>query len=145
MENCCVTNHNNISESFVCPSCNNSGKQVGIITLKSLLTPTALEQLNPNNNYRFCSTSTCEVVYFDQVGQFFNTAQIKVSVFQKDSNENTSVCYCFNWTRQRLTESGKTAIDSISSHVKAGRCGCEVNNPQGSCCLGNVTQFVRSK
>lgn len=28
-------------------------------------------------------------------------------------------------------------------HIKADRCGCEVNNPQGSCCLGNVSAFIK--
>jgi hypothetical protein len=27
---------------------------------------------------------------------------------------------------------------------KAGHCACELKNPQGSCCLGNVTAAVRS-
>lgn len=145
MENCCAAHQSNNPEEFACPSCNTKGKQVGIITLKSLLIPSALERLEPHNEYRFCATSTCEVVYFDQYGQAFDTSQIKVPVYQKDNNEDTPVCYCFGWTRQRLLESEKTASDSISAHVKAGRCGCDVNNPQGSCCLGNVTQYIRNK
>ncbi|HEV2197528.1 MAG TPA: DUF998 domain-containing protein [Candidatus Acidoferrum sp.] len=31
----------------------------------------------------------------------------------------------------------------ISAEVKAGNCACEVRNPQGSCCLGNVTAVVK--
>jgi hypothetical protein len=27
--------------------------------------------------------------------------------------------------------------------VKAGNCACEVRNPQGSCCLGNVQATVK--
>nr|WP_272942629.1 hypothetical protein [Alicyclobacillus hesperidum] len=35
-------------------------------------------------------------------------------------------------------------VQYVTEQVQADRCGCEVNNPQGSCCLGNVTTFVRS-
>ncbi|MFF2093838.1 (2Fe-2S)-binding protein [Paenibacillus sp. NPDC058174] len=131
------------SEEFKCPSCGDAGKPIDIITLKSLLNPSALEQLEAKNEYRFCQSSNCDVVYFTQNRRLYVKEQIKIPVYQKDNSENTPVCYCFSWTRQRLSESGKAAIANISSHVKAGRCGCEVNNPQGSCCLGNVTQFIQ--
>lgn len=32
-----------------------------------------------------------------------------------------------------------------NSHFQAGRCGCEVNNPQGACRLGNVNTVVRGR
>nr|WP_274436662.1 hypothetical protein [Alicyclobacillus sp. ALC3] len=35
-------------------------------------------------------------------------------------------------------------VQHISEQIQADRCGCEVNNPQGSCCLGNVMAFVHS-
>lgn len=56
------------------------------------------------------------------------------------------VCYCFSWTRERLSQAIVTdqqPTDQIKAHVQAGRCGCEVNNPQGACCFGNVNAFVR--
>ncbi|MEB3103874.1 hypothetical protein VF724_19850, partial [Paenibacillaceae bacterium T2] len=70
---------------------------------------------------------------------------IKVPVYQKNESEHTPVCYCFGWTRSRL-KAGQTqdAIERIQMHMKAGRCGCEVNNPQGSCCLANVIEFVKT-
>src|SRR5690606_3948178 len=78
----------------------------------------------------------------------FRTADVKVPVYQKDPGEDVPVCYCFGWTRRRirdeLAQTGKsTASATIAAHVKAGRCGCEVNNPQGACCLGNVQAVVR--
>lgn len=73
---------------------------------------------------------------------------LKVPVFQKDLKEDVPACYCFNWTRARIREeikqTGKSeAVLEISMHIKANRCGCEVNNPQGSCCLGNVSSFIK--
>jgi hypothetical protein len=31
----------------------------------------------------------------------------------------------------------------VTEHIRAGRCGCNVNNPQGSCCLGNIQAVVK--
>jgi len=40
-------------------------------TLKSLLTPKALETLNAKSNYFFCDSIDCPVVYFNDQGQTF--------------------------------------------------------------------------
>jgi hypothetical protein len=125
------------------------GKMVQTITLKSLLIPSALENLNPNTAYYFCTAPDCPVVYFNEEGQIFSTEQVKVPVFQKDKGLNIPVCYCFGWSRDRIQQeiikTGKsTAETNIRSHIQARRCGCEVNNPQGSCCLGNVRQLAQN-
>src|SRR5690606_34684642 len=87
-------------------------------------------------------------VYFAADGAPFRTAAVKVPVYQKDPGDDVPVCCGFGWTRRRirdeLAQTGKsTASATIAAHVKAGRCGCEVNNPQGACCLGNVQAVVR--
>ena len=58
------------------------------------------------------------------------------------------MCYCFGYTEKSIWEeirrTGRsTAPQTIAAHVKAGRCGCEVNNPGGSCCLGEVNRVVK--
>ena len=131
-----------------CPKNGTKGKRVQTITLKSLLIPSALESLNPDVAYYFCETSDCPVVYFNEKGQIFSIEQVKVPVFQKDKGLNVSVCYCFGWSRDRIQQeiiqtSKSTAETNIRSHIQAGRCGCEVNNPQGSCCVANIRAIVR--
>jgi hypothetical protein len=148
---CCPSSSNQESESHwqrLCPQDSTKGKPVQLITLKSLLVPVALEQLNPASAYTFCSSPNCPIVYFSEQGQTFTTADLKVPVFQKNVDENVFACYCFGWSRQRIREelnqSGKSnVVDRIMTHVKAKRCGCEVNNPQGSCCLENVRSVVK--
>jgi hypothetical protein len=148
---CCPSSSNQESESHwqrLCPQDSTKGKPVQLITLKSLLVPVALEQLNPASAYTFCSSPNCPIVYFSEQGQTFTTADLTVSVFQKNVNEDVPVCYCFGWSRQRIREelnqSGESnAVDMITTHIKAKRCGCEVNNPQGSCCLENVRSVVK--
>jgi hypothetical protein len=150
-ECCCPSSSNKESGSpwqRLCPQDGTKGKPVQLVTLKSLLVPVALEQLNPATAYGFCPSPNCPVVYFSEQGQTFTTADLKVSVFQKNVNEDVSVCYCFGWSRRRIREeldqSGESsAVDMITTHVKAKRCGCEVNNPQGSCCLENVRSVVK--
>ncbi len=132
----------------LCPGCGTLGKPVELITLKSLLRPPALERLDPGVAYFFCENSPCEVVYFAS-GLVFSVDDVKVPVFQKDPGLDVPVCYCFGWTRRLLADElaatgQSTAAAHISGHVRAGRCGCEVNNPQGSCCLGNVRATVKA-
>ncbi|MBF2035060.1 MAG: hypothetical protein IGR92_06135 [Leptolyngbyaceae cyanobacterium T60_A2020_046] len=75
-----------------------------------------------------------------QATSTFTTEALKVPVFQKDPGEDVLVCYCFGWTRRRIQSLDEpcSVIEQITPHLQAGRCGCEVNNPQGRWCLQNV-------
>ena len=131
-----------------CPRDGTKGKRVQPITLKSLLIPSALETFNSDTNYYFCTATDCPVVYFNEEGQIFSTKQVKELVFQKDKGLDVPVCYCFGWSRDRIQQeiiqTGKSSAEAnIRGHIQAGRCGCEVNNPQGSCCLSNVRAIVQ--
>ncbi|MDP3071111.1 MAG: hypothetical protein Q8N18_12535 [Opitutaceae bacterium] len=58
------------------------------------------------------------------------------------------MCYCFGFTpamiREELAVTGKsTVIERIAAEMKADFCACEIRNPQGSCCLGNVKAAVK--
>lgn len=133
---------------YLCPQDGTRGKPVQEITLKSLLSPRALERLDITSSYGFCQSKDCPVVYFTERGQTFMTSDLKVPVFQKDEDEFVPVCYCFGWTRQRIREElsqsrKNSAVDAIKAHMQAKRCGCEVNNPQGSCCLENVRAVIK--
>ena len=37
------------------------------------------------------------------------------------------------------------AVDRVRAHIAAGRCACEIRNPKGTCCLGDVIAAVRAK
>lgn len=131
-----------------CPQSGTKGRKVSIVSLKSLLRPTSLDRLAPAVQHYFCSDSGCEVVYFSANGTYYRD-ELKVPVYQKDSSADVSVCYCFGWTRATIADAAalgkeEAIAPSISAHIKAGRCGCEFNNPQGACCLGNVTSEVRA-
>lgn len=148
-EDCCGVKEEEANIVKTCPNCGGDGKSIELLSIKSMLLPKALETLDVHQSYRFCSSDNCDVVYFGDHGAKFTTTDLRVSVFQKNSGEDVHACYCFGWTRSKIAEELRvmgqsTAVSLISAHIKAGRCGCEVNNPQGSCCLGNVTAAVKA-
>ncbi|KMY50090.1 putative iron-sulfur cluster-binding metallochaperone [Peribacillus loiseleuriae] len=150
MEECC-SNLREIENEIngVCPSCKNKAKKIKLITLKSLLKSPALETLNVKSNHYFCSSKDCDVVYFDTINKKYLVSDIKVAVHQKEGSTTTPICYCFDWTKEKVEKHVKQEltpkpIEHIRENVKEDRCGCEVNNPQGSCCLGNVTKYIKS-
>jgi len=153
MSDCCTTGtKERISENSVyefCPSCKVKGKKLKIITLKSMLKPLVLDSLNPDLVHFFCATEDCGVVYFDEHKKTFSTSEIKVPVYQKEDSLTVPICYCFEWTRDKINkyvEDGLSSkpLDHIRQNVKANRCGCDVNNPQGSCCMGNITKYIKN-
>jgi CopZ-like zinc binding protein len=117
-------------------------------TLKALLRPDTLARLD-QLEYSFCQTPTCPVVYFaGEVVSSFSKEELKVRVGLKEADDPIPICYCFGHTRagawDEIERTGQsTVVASITAHVKAGRCACEVNNPSGTCCLGEVSKAVK--
>ncbi len=135
------------SDAALCPSSHSIGSRVDLITVKALLRGRALRRLD-GKAYRFCQDPDCEVVYFDREAEsIFQRSDLAVRVGQKQSADPIPICYCFDVTiadlRSDLATFGATPIlEMIASEVKAGHCACEVKNPQGSCCLGNISKTV---
>ena len=130
----------------ICPRCRQKGRPVDGITVKALLRASALE-LRAETAHRFCPTAQCPVVYFGG-SEIFTVKDIAVPVFQKEPPGNRLVCHCFDVTekeiRQELAETGQSTVQKrITALVKAGRCACELRNPQGTCCLGNIATAVQ--
>jgi hypothetical protein len=131
-----------------CPICNENGKRVDVITLKAMLDISLL--VLQNGPYFYCRTADCPVVYFAADGlQSFSKAQIRVRVYQKEpADGSVLVCYCFRHSPNSIRDEFKTTgqrkvIEEIKEAVEAGKCACEICNPQGSCCLGNVSAVVK--
>jgi hypothetical protein len=112
------------------------------VTVKALLTEGALQRM-PAGDLRFCPDADCDVVYFDAHGVRFVTADVRVPVWQKLPFGARQVCYCFGESeasiRRELELTGaSSATARIRDHTAAGRCACDVRNPKGACCLGDV-------
>lgn len=134
-------------DGTLCPESRSIGIRVGLITVKALLTADALRRLD-GKAYRFCLGRDCDVVYFDRAANsVFRKGDLRVRVGQKETEDPIPLCYCFDVSvadlRQQIAVEGKTDIPaSVAAEVKAGRCACEVRNPQGSCCLGALSTVV---
>ncbi len=130
-----------------CPVSGSPGDAVDVLTVKALLTEIALRRLLPGE-YRFCPDASCEVVYFSADGDQFTTADVRVSVWQKLPFGDRPICYCFGESeasiRSEFESAGtSTAIEPVRNHIDAERCACEVRNPRGACCLGDVIAAVK--
>jgi len=118
------------------------------ITLEHLLTAQARTRLL-DASYFFCRGMSCDVVYFTADGEsVFTKPDLTVPVTQKDPGDAVPVCYCFGHTRASIYDEIRrtgtsTVVADITRRVQAGECACERTNPQGSCCLGNVSQAVK--
>lgn len=147
MESCCAVNpRDEAGAPSRCPECGNAGRTVERITVKALLRPEALARLS-DPEHRFCATASCPVVYFGRE-ETFDRGEVSAPVFQKEPPGERIVCYCFAVTeadiRHDIAATGRSpAPAEITAHVKAERCACEIRNPQGTCCLGNIASAVR--
>ena len=145
MSDCCDSS---VAEpgARACETCTERGSPVQLQAVKALLTEVALRrvQLTP---YRFCANPACETVYFGDAGDRFSTGDIRVPVWQKESSGDRLLCYCFGETeagiRSELLERGRTGvITRIRERIAAQRCACDIRNPRGACCLGDVMAAV---
>ena len=132
------------ADPALCPVSGTIGRNVDLITVKALLNRSGLRRLD-GEAYRFCDAPDCDVVYFDnRAGSVFRKGDLTVRVWQKETDESVPICYCFGYSmadvRRDLSTVGRTEIPAtITNEVRSGHCACEVKNPQGSCCLGNVS------
>jgi hypothetical protein len=116
-------------------------------TVKALLRPEALARVSAPP-HRFCAKASCPVVYFGS-DDVFRREDVAVPVFQKEPPGDRTVCYCFgigesDLRREIATTGRSAAVSYVGDQVRAGRCACEVRNPQGSCCLGNLAAVVKA-
>ena len=131
-----------------CPHCGQPGRSVELQTVKAMLA-VSLELVRAAH-YNFCSTATCPVVYFaDEGEQCFGEADIRERVYQKHpDDDDVMICYCFRHTlrsiRDEWQQTGKSSVlPAITAGTQSGYCACDLRNPQGTCCLGNVRKFVQ--
>jgi hypothetical protein len=130
-----------------CPNCNQKAKDVSVVTLSHMIQEEHQKKLDSLTGYYFCKTSNCEVVYF-KGNETVKQDQLKTEVGLKDWANPSTVCYCFNWTKEKMKkeviETGKTnALEDIKSKMNTDKCVCEINNPSGKCCLKDVKKAIK--
>lgn len=160
-----------VEKRWLCPSCGNKGKRVSATTVRALLKdeyareatarPLAncdltgngsagCQPLTGDTGWRFCDSPDCDVVYFAEDSQtIFTRIQLRVSVGVKEKSGERPLCYCFGHTvasikKKLLTTGSSDALEDIRAQMKDPGCRCEVTNPSGVCCLGNVAKGIET-
>jgi hypothetical protein len=115
--------------------------------VKALLTEQALGRLG-SDDYCFCPDETCDVVYFDADGQRFTTGDVRVPVWQKLPFGSRLICYCFGESEASIrsefeSTQASDVVARVRAHIAADRCACDVRNPRGACCLGDLIAAVQ--
>jgi hypothetical protein len=147
MSDCCGVPASERDAASVCPLSGGKGKPVDRQTVKALLAEHALRRVS-TSEHRFCPDPDCDVVYFDGRGNQYTKADVRVPVWQKEPSGARMVCYCFDENeadiRSEIEQFGQSdAVGRVRRHIEAGRCACEIRNPRGACCLGDVTAAVK--
>lgn len=135
--------------SGACPTNGSIGKLIDSLTLKAMLAR-PLTEIRPME-YRFCKDPDCPTVYYSVDGlQTFSEADLRERVYQKHQQDGeVLICYCF---RHKVGDvlsdvtnaGGASVIGKIEAGIQASQCACDIRNPQGSCCLGNVRALVKT-
>jgi hypothetical protein len=99
-------------------------------------------------SYRFCADRGCRVVYYGDEGTRFTVDDVREPVTTKTQGDARPICYCFGFSegdaRKEIERTGQSTIPAtVSGLIKAGMCACEVRNPAGSCCLGDVNRIIK--
>lgn len=129
-----------------CPSCGERGRVVSMTTVRALSTTT----FDDGASVWFCETTTCAVVYYVEDGGHVEKSELRVAVFQKETDPARPVCYCFEHSVRDVLDAERgdgtnPIVEAITSACRAGLDRCEETNPQGRCCLGNVRGLLRGR
>ena len=142
--NCCSAQPKGKVE---CPSCSEKAKGVLGKTLEALLNDNVKSKLTCFDGFYYCKTPSCKIVYFRD-DTVVTQEDMNVVVGLKDGATPATVCYCFAWTKEKikaeLLSERKTAIlEDIKAKMQNPGCSCEILNPSGGCCLGDVAKAIK--
>ena len=113
-----------------------------------MLKPELLEAAM-SGSYSFCAARDCPVVYFEDKGSNqFTVDDLRVRVGIKVKDDPIPLCYCFGFEqsdiRDEIARTGSTTIpERVSKLIREGLCACDVRNPAGVCCLGEVNRAAK--
>ncbi len=146
---CCAAGKHQAVGQTACPSCATVGRVVADETIHAMLEPTQALSLLAIGR-RFCGTPSCEIVYYGDDGRAVTKDEIPIRVGLKEREDPIPLCYCFGFSvadvRREIAETGRCTISArIAAKVRAGQCSCEITNPSGACCLGEVNRAVKKE
>jgi len=132
--------------SDICPFCKEKAKLVPNSAINHFLKDDIKKNISSLDNFYFCSTPSCNVVYFKN-NYSITLNDVKYSIGLKNNSNPKTVCFCFSWTKEKIKEQIErtgytTVLEEIKEHVKNKSCSCEVQNPKGKCCISDVKKTI---
>jgi hypothetical protein len=103
MSSCCEAPADRGNSTALCPDSQTAGRRIDAITVKALLTESALGTTSPLHHY-FCKEPACDVVYFDTAGGTYRRPDVRVLVWQKESSATRTISYCFGETEATIRQ-----------------------------------------
>ena len=134
-----------------CPLCNVSGKEVPLITVKSLLKDQK-HYLNDLKVY-ICINRKCPIIYYQEENpKYFIKDDIKTQIWFKSSLNEQIICYCHNIKLLDIVEIVKQSNDTNLTKEKIFKIlnikeenNCLYHNPLGESCdklFKNAIEFA---
>ena len=135
MTECCESQCREKSKAgrYDCPRCGTGCATVAIKTIMHHLKQPWLHTF-AEENYYFCSTPGCEVVYFTKDGDVVSKSDIRTCIGVKEQKGDALICYCFGVSKA-VAGSNKNIKRFVIEQTKKSMCSCETANPSGKCCL----------
>ncbi|MDQ3322197.1 MAG: hypothetical protein M3525_07185, partial [Acidobacteriota bacterium] len=129
-----------------CSDCGETGRAVSRQTVVHHIKSVKLSSIG-DEEYKFCSAPKCTVVYYAASGQTFTVDDTREPVTSKTEGDARPLCYCFGFTegfaRQQIARTGESSVSGqVSRFIKEKLCSCEIRNPSGVCCLGEVNKVI---
>ena len=138
-----------------CPICNVLGKNVPLITVKSLIKDQN-SFLNDKNTY-ICINRKCPVIYYQEENpKYFIKDDVKSQIWFKSSLNEQIICYCHNIKLTDIVEIVKSSNDnSLTKEKIFNLLGYEISdkeciyhNPLGESCdklFKNAKSYCKKK
>ena len=132
----------------LCQGCGTKAKRVDVVTVRTLVKTRAQHRLAEADGYRFCAAPDCDTVYsHPSTGLLLRTSDVTVDVCQKSKRPERPVCYCFGYSVADVERDARAdeprVVADIEDKCRQGLDRCELENPQGCCCLGNVRAVAK--
>lgn len=146
---CCCSGVQTTKETLqnICNGCGNAGR---VVTYQTVAHHVKSENLGliDKGEYKFCSSRDCPVVYYSTSGRTFAIEDVREPVTSKNGGDGRPLCYCFGFTeghvRREIEQTGRSSTPSqVAQFIRNKLCACEVRNPSGACCLGQLNEAVK--
>ncbi|MCH7763373.1 MAG: hypothetical protein IIB95_06475 [Candidatus Marinimicrobia bacterium] len=149
MSDCCSVSHTETKSTEIkCPSCDQKGKQVDLLTIRSITRRDFPHYGELTKGFLCLNPDDATVYYFSNLDFIVNQDDVVTDIGFKTNSNTKTVCYCFRHTKHDIIDDylkhGKSNIENdVRQKVKDKQCTCEVSNPKGKCCLGDIRTVIK--